>query len=82
MNDNIAAYKDLLCRKDNYQYICMFGAGYAAGYWYNFITYLGFKIDFFSDNNADMWGKIIVDGIPCMDMERRFCVLFRPPLYT
>lgn len=72
MNDNIAAYKDLLCRKDNYQYICMFGAGYAARYWYNFITYLGFKIDFFSDNKSDMWGKIIVDGISCISPEELY----------
>lgn len=72
MNDNIKSYKDLLHMKDKYKYICMFGAGYAAGYWYNFITYLGFKVDFFSDNNSDMWGKTIMDGIPCISPEELY----------
>lgn len=67
MNDNLGSYKWLLENRGNYKYICMFGAGYAANvYWFQFIKDLGFSVDFFSDNNADLWGKKIIEDIMCI----------------
>lgn len=67
MNDNLESYKCLLENKDKYKYICMFGAGYAADrYWLQFVNDLGFSVDFFSDNNVDLWGKKIKEDIICI----------------
>ena len=66
MKDHIDTYKDLLDKKGKYQYVCMFGAGYAASYWYRFLCDIGYRIDFFSDNNPELRGKVMIDGIVCI----------------
>lgn len=66
MNDHIETYKKLLDKKGRYKYVCMFGAGYAANYWYRFLKDIGYKIDFFSDNDSNLWNRVIVDGIVCI----------------
>ena len=66
MKDHIDTYQELLDQKDNYRYVCMFGAGYAASYWYRFLGDLGYRIDFFADNDPDLWGKVMIDGIVCI----------------
>lgn len=66
MKDCIDTYKELLDKKNKYKYVCMFGAGYAAGYWYRFLSDIGYRIDFFADNNSDLWGKVMIDGIVCI----------------
>lgn len=66
MRDHINTYKELLDKRGKYKYVCMFGAGYAASYWYRFLKDIGYGIDFFSDNNADIWGKVMIDGIVCI----------------
>lgn len=66
MKDHIGTYKELLDKKGKYQYVCMFGAGYAASYWYRFLGDIGCRIDFFADNNPELWGKVMIDGIVCI----------------
>lgn len=66
MKDHIDTYKELLDKREKYKYVCMFGAGYAASYWYRFLNDVGYTVDFFSDNDSDLWGKAIVDGILCI----------------
>lgn len=67
MTKYVETYKELMDKKDKYDYICLFGVGDAADkYWYRFVIDRGFKVDFFSDNNTNKWGKVIVDGISCI----------------
>lgn len=49
----------------------IWGAGRVGrNYGYQLIKDLGIKIEFYSDSNADLYGKEIVDGIPCIPGEQ------------
>lgn len=89
MKDHIDTYKELLDQKGKYDHICMFGAGYAANYWYRFLRDIGYEIDFFSDNNPDLWGKVMIDGIVCISPSELakyeksvLCLVSTSALYT
>lgn len=87
---NLDTYMELLDKKDKYEYICLFGTGDAADkYWYQFVIDRGFKVDFFSDNNMEKWGKVIADGIPCIPPDEILkygknvlCMVSTSSLYT
>lgn len=51
-----------------YKYISLFGVGRWAENWgYNFVKdWSNNNIVCFSDNNANMWGKTIIDGLKCV----------------
>ncbi len=89
MKDHIDTYKELLDQRGKYKYVCMFGAGYAANYWYRFLEDIDYKIDFFSDNNPDLWNKVIVDRITCISPSELLkfggdilCLVSTSALYT
>lgn len=48
--------------------VCAWGAGYVGThYGYELTKELGIKIDFYCDNNENLYGKEIRDGIICVD---------------
>lgn len=51
-----------------YKYISLFGVGRLAEHWgYEFVKeWSSSNIVCFSDNNADMWGKSVIDGLECV----------------
>lgn len=51
-----------------YQYVCLFGVGGLAEHWgYDFVKeWSNNNIVCFSDNNANLWGKTIIDGLKCV----------------
>ena len=65
--NNLSTYLELMDKKNKYKYVCLFGAGYAAdSCWYQFVIDRGFNVNFFSDNDKNKWGKVIVDNIICI----------------
>ncbi len=90
MIESIRSYEELLQKRRKYKYICLFGVGDALDkYWYQFILRQGFKISFFSDNDAKKWGKVIVDDLVCISPEELLqygkdvlCLVSTSPLYT
>ncbi len=89
MIESIRSYEELLQKRRKYKYICLFGVGDALDkYWYQFILRQGFKISFFSDNDAKKWGKVIVDDLVCISPSELLkygkdvlCLVSTSPLY-
>lgn len=51
----------------SYEGAVIFGTGgYGRGIYYRLIRDIAGKICFFADNNPDLWGREIMDGIPCI----------------
>lgn len=51
--------------------VCAFGTGeIGTGRGIDFISTFSKKIDFYCDNNPDKWGKIIIDNIECVSLEK------------
>ncbi len=75
----------VFCKKvKEYKYVCLFGIGKKAERWgYDFVReWGGREITCFSDNDPEMWGKEIVDGIKCVSPQELieygkelFCVI-------
>lgn len=54
--------------KDNDHKVCIWGAGYVGtNYGYELVRKLGINIDFYCDNNEDLYGKEIKDGLICVN---------------
>lgn len=65
--NNLSTYLEFMDKRNKYKYVCLFGAGYAAdSCWYQFVIDRGFNVNFFSDNDKNKWGKVIVDNIICI----------------
>lgn len=61
--------------------VCVFGTGdVATGRGYYCLKVLGIKIDFFSDNNPERWGKCIIDELYCIPpkqlIEKKSTIVF------
>ncbi len=55
-----------LAKQDDYK-VCIWGAGYVGThYGYDLLKQWGINIDFYCDNNADLFGMEIKDGIVCI----------------
>jgi hypothetical protein len=65
-------FNNFINRIREYKYVCLFGTGRFAEHWgYKFVREWGTdNIICFSDNNPDMWGKVIVDGLTCISPEK------------
>lgn len=56
-----------LAKSKNYK-VCIWGAGYVGtNYGYELVKKLGINIDFYCDNNEDLYGNVIKDGIICVN---------------
>lgn len=54
--------------KNNEYKVCVWGAGYVGThYGYEILKELGINIDFYCDNNEELYGKEIKDGILCIN---------------
>lgn len=51
------------------KHICLFGAGNMGIDIANYMKSIGVNIDFFCDNNENLWGKEICLGIKCISVE-------------
>ena len=50
--------------------VCMWGAGYVGrNHGYTMLRNLGIKVDFYCDNNEELYGKEIKEGICCINKE-------------
>jgi len=59
-----------LAKSDDYK-VCVWGGGYVGtNYGYELLKELGINIDFYCDNNDELIGKEIKDGIPCVNKEQ------------
>ena len=59
-----------LAKSNDYK-VCLWGAGYVGtNYGYELLKELGINIDFYCDNNDELIGKEIKDGIPCVNKEQ------------
>lgn len=59
-----------LAQRNDYK-VCAWGTGYVGtNYGYELLKDLGITIDFYCDNNREMYGKEIKDGIYCIDKEK------------
>ena len=56
-----------LAKSNDYK-VCVWGAGYVGtNYGYELLRQWGINIDFYCDNNKDLYGKEIKDGIICIN---------------
>jgi len=56
-----------LAKSNDYK-VCVWGAGYVGkNYGYELLRQWGINIDFYCDNNEDLYGKEIKDGIFCIN---------------
>ena len=56
--------KKLVKAKSGNYKICAWGAGYVGrNHGYDLINKMGIKIDFYCDNNPELFGKVIKDNI-------------------
>ncbi len=65
INTEFHAFREMLGK---YKYISLFGVGKRAENWgYNFVKeWSDDNIVCFTDNNASMWGKTVIDGLKCV----------------
>lgn len=55
-----------LAKRDDYK-VCIWGAGYVGtNYGYELLRQWGISVDFYCDNNKNLYGKEIKDGIICL----------------
>lgn len=60
--------KKLVKAKSGDYKICAWGAGYVGrNHGYDLINKMGIKIDFYCDNNPELFGKVIKDNIVCIN---------------
>lgn len=51
--------------------ICAWGAGYVGrNHGYDMIKNMGINVDFYCDNNTELYGKIIRDDVVCIDKKK------------
>jgi hypothetical protein len=60
--------KDFFNQLRSYKYVCLFGAGGMGVDLALYLTKIGVKIDFFCDNNENLYGKEICLGIKCIPL--------------
>lgn len=53
---------------DEHVKVCVWGVGDYGLLGYGILQAAGIQVDFFGDNNKEMWGKEVVDGIECKDL--------------
>lgn len=71
-----------------YDGVAIFGAGrYGRGTYYQLVRDIAGKIYFFVDNNSNLWGREIIDGITCIspnDLKKYsnlLCLILMPSKY-
>lgn len=70
MNINEIERKLNKARSGKYK-ICAWGAGYVGrSHGYDLINKLGIHVDFYCDNNRELYGKVIRDDIICIDKRK------------
>lgn len=60
---------DFTKKAESAKYVCIFGAGGVGRELFNYLYGINIRIDFFCDNNRNLWNKEVYNGIKCISVD-------------